>query len=66
MNKNQSGRRLNSVKEYEMNRFDLIMKLEEIKEYLIWEIDEETTDYAREKAYYCVVDAIDFLEENEE
>ena len=49
-----------------MNRFDLIMKLEEIKEYLIWEIDEETTDYAREKAYYCVVDAIDFLEENEE
>lgn len=42
-----------------------IKKLEESAETLLTEVDLGLTDYAREKAYYCILGAIDYLEENE-
>lgn len=44
----------------------MIKKLEEIKEKVDWDSDDELTDYARERAYVCVQQAIEFLSENEE
>ena len=49
-----------------MTRFDLIKKLEEIREQVAWDSDETITDYAREQVYVCVKQAIEFLKENEE
>lgn len=42
-----------------------IKKLEESAETLLTEVGEELTDYAREKAYYRILGAIEYLEENE-
>lgn len=49
-----------------MTRQKMIKKLEEIKEKVDWDSDDELTDYARERAYVCVQQAIEFLSENEE
>ena len=49
-----------------MTRQEMIKKLEEIKEEVAWDSDGELTDYAREKAYVCIQQAIEFLSENEE
>lgn len=49
-----------------MTRFDLIKKLDEIRDQIACADDETITDYAREKAYICVVQAIEYIEENEE
>jgi hypothetical protein len=43
-----------------------IKKLEESAETLLTEVGTELTDYAREKSYYCILGAIDYLKENEE
>lgn len=43
-----------------------IEKLEETAETLLTDVGTELTDYAREKAYYRIMGAIDFLKENEE
>ena len=47
-----------------MTRQKMIKKHEEIKEEVAWDSDGELTDYARERAYVCVQQAIDFLQEN--
>ncbi len=47
-----------------MTRQEMIKKLEEIKEEVDWDNDGELTDYARERAYVCVQQAIEFLQEN--
>lgn len=52
--------------ELKMTRFDLIKKLEEIREQIVLDSDKTITDYAREQAYICVEQAIEFLKENEE
>lgn len=49
-----------------MTRQKIIKKLEEIKEKVDWDSDDELTDYARERAYVCIQQAIEFLSENEE
>ena len=49
-----------------MTKQKMIKKLEEIKEELAWDSDGELTDYAREEAYVCIQQAIEFLSENEE
>lgn len=49
-----------------MKKQEMIKKLEEIKEEVDWDNDGELTDYARERAYVCVQQAIEFLSENEE
>lgn len=49
-----------------MTRQKIIKKLEEIKEKIDWDSDDELTDYARERAYVCIQQAIEFLSENEE
>ena len=49
-----------------MKKQKMIKKLEEIKEKVDWDSDDELTDYARERAYVCVQQAIEFLSENEE
>ena len=49
-----------------MTRQKMIKKLEEIKEKIDWDSDDELTDYARERAYVCIQQAIEFLSENEE
>ena len=49
-----------------MTRQEMIKKLEEIKDEIAWDSDGELTDYAREKAYVCIQQAIEFLGENEE
>lgn len=47
-----------------MTRQEMINKLEEIKEEVAWDSDGELTDYARERAYVCVQQAIEVLQEN--
>ncbi len=49
-----------------MTRQEKIEKLEEIKEAIAWDSDDELTDYAREKAYICIQQAIEHLQENED
>lgn len=49
-----------------MTRFELIKELKELKEKIACELDLSATDYAREQAYICIEDAIDYLKENEE
>jgi hypothetical protein len=49
-----------------MTRRELINRLEEIREKIAENTSEELTDYAREKAYICIVSAIDYITENEE
>lgn len=49
-----------------MTRKEMIKKLEEIKEAIAWDIDCELTDYAREKAYIDISDAIEQLQDNYE
>ena len=44
----------------------MIKKLEALKEKVDWDNDGELTDYARERAYVCIQQAIEFLSENEE
>lgn len=48
-----------------ITRQELIRKLEVIKELIEWE-DLGLTDYARERAYIDIVDAIEKIEDNEE
>ena len=44
---------------------EMIEKIEELSKVLLEEIDDESlTDYAREHAYYSLIGARDFLEEN--
>lgn len=50
----------------EMTRQEMIKKLEEIKEAIAWDINCELTDYAREKAYIDISDAIEQLQDNYE
>lgn len=47
-----------------MTRFDIISKLEELMEEISWNSD--LTEYARDKAYVDVMDAIEILKENED
>ena len=49
-----------------MTRQEIIKKLEDIKEEVASDSDGELTDYARERAYVCIQQAIEFLSENEE
>ena len=49
-----------------MTRQEMINKLEEIKEEVAWDSDGELTDHAREKAFICIAQAIEFINENEE
>lgn len=49
-----------------MTKQEMIKKLETIAEKVAWDSDEELTDYARERAYVCIQQAIEFLSENEE
>ena len=49
-----------------MTRQKMIKKLEEIKEKIDWDSDDELTNYARERAYVCIQQAIEFLSENKE
>ena len=44
----------------------MIKKLEEIKEEIAWDNDSELTDYAQEKAYICIAQAIEYINENED
>ena len=47
-----------------MTRQEMIKKLEEIKEAIARNINCELTDYAQEKAYICIDQAIEHLQEN--
>lgn len=47
-----------------MTRQEMIEKLEEIKEEVDWDSDDELTDYARERAYIAISGAIEYLQEN--
>lgn len=47
-----------------MTRQEMIKKLEEIKEEVARDSDGELTDYAQEKAYICIDQAIEHLQEN--
>lgn len=50
-----------------MTREEILKYLEEAKRLVAEEVDtDELTDYAREKAYYCIDGAIDYIKENEE
>lgn len=49
-----------------MTRQEMIKKLEEIKEEVAWDSNGELTGYAREKAYICIEQAIEYINENEE
>lgn len=49
-----------------MNRRELINRLDEMREEIALASSEELTDYAREKAYICIVSAIDYITENYE
>lgn len=48
-----------------MTRQEIIKKLKEVKESISF-FDLGLTDYARERAYMCIVEAIVKIEENEE
>lgn len=48
-----------------MNRKEIIKELEKIKTAIAEDAD-DVTDYAREHAYFDIVDAIEKLQENEE
>lgn len=44
---------------------EMVEKIEELSKVLLEEVDDESlTDYAREHAYYSLIGARDFLEEN--
>ena len=48
-----------------MSTLEIIKKIEELSKILLEEVDDESlTDYAREHAYYSLIGARDFLEEN--
>ena len=47
-----------------MTREEIIKKLEEIKEEVAWDSNGELTDYTRERAYVCIQQAIEHLQEN--
>ena len=47
-----------------MTGFDIISKLEELMEEISWNSD--LTEYAADKAYTDIMDAIEILEENED
>lgn len=49
-----------------MTRRKMLEKLEEIKDEIAWDSDGELTDHAREKAYICIEQAIEYISENEE
>lgn len=49
-----------------MTRQEMIKKLEEIKEAIVWDSNGELTDYARDKAYITIDSVIEFISENEE
>jgi hypothetical protein len=49
-----------------MTRREILNRLDEIREEIAWTSSEELTDYAREKAYMCIVSAIDYITENDE
>ena len=49
-----------------MTRREMIKKLEAIKEEIAWDSDGELTDYAQERAYICIAQAIEYISENEE
>jgi hypothetical protein len=49
-----------------MTRCELLNRLDEIREAIADNSTEELTDYAREKAYMCIVAAIDYITENDE
>ena len=49
-----------------MTRRKMLEKLEEIKEAIAWDSGGELTDYAQEKAYICIAQAIEYINENEE
>lgn len=48
-----------------MTRREMIKKLEAIKEEIARDINCELTDYAQEKAYICIDQAIEYISENE-
>lgn len=48
-----------------ITRAQIIKELAEIKELLLYIDADEITDYAREKAYMDIVDAIDMISEND-
>jgi hypothetical protein len=49
-----------------MTRRELLNQLEEIREKIAENTTEELTDYSRERAYMCIVSAIDYVAENDE
>lgn len=49
-----------------MTRQEMIKNLEAIAEEVAWDMGCELTDYAREKAYVAISDAIEHLQENYE
>lgn len=49
-----------------MTRDELIKKLEELDEAIVWNDGLELTDYAREKAHINILDTINIIKENEE
>ena len=49
-----------------MTRQEMIKKLEEIKEEVAWESNDELTDHAKKWAYIFVDQALECLQKNEE
>ena len=49
-----------------MTRREIINRLDEIREKIAENTNNEMSDYAREKAYYCIIEAINYITENEE
>ncbi|MCI7464986.1 MAG: hypothetical protein MSB01_01665 [Bacteroidales bacterium] len=47
-----------------MTRQEMIKNLEAIAEEVAWDSNGELTDYARERAYVCIQQAIEHLQEN--
>ena len=47
-----------------MTRQEMIKKLEEIKEEVAWDRNDELTEYTRERDYYALDDIIDKLQKN--
>lgn len=48
-----------------MTRFDLVKLLEDCDDKLLFKVDMNLHDFAREQAHYAIQDAIDRLQENE-